>query len=195
MHQKLQSMRCFCKAIKTALHAQCVFRKYCQQPSETNQHSSRKCLAIICALVHLRVNFLNCRFRLCTDNWAIAWLVLILPKKLARIFNLIATIIKYSIVIEYVRKVKNSLLTRFPGLIKFQSTIKFQISWRAAFALLHVSLLKLIIPRLELTGSLSTILMKRWRLWSICYNEKLAQAQSISRIFHTSSCILMFCHS
>ena len=68
-----------------------------------------KCLAIICAFEHFRVYLLGRKFRLSTDLRALAWLISKEPKVSARISGWLATLMEYSIVIEYVRGFENSI--------------------------------------------------------------------------------------
>ena len=69
----------------------------------------RECLAIICALQHFRIYLLGRKFRLRTDHRALAW-PFSEPKASAR------TLIKYPIVIKYVRGSENSIADAFSRL-------------------------------------------------------------------------------
>ena len=90
-------------------------------PAERNYLKfEQECLAVICALEHFRVYLLGRKFRLRTDHCALAWLFSKEPKASARISGWLATLMEYSIVIEYVRGSENSiadapLASRFCG--------------------------------------------------------------------------------
>ena len=69
----------------------------------------RKCLAIICVLEHIFVYLLGRKFRLRTDHRALVWLLSKKPKASARISGWLARLMKYPIVIEYVRGSENNI--------------------------------------------------------------------------------------
>ena len=89
------------------------FSKKLSQAQQNYSTFERECLAIICALEHFRVYLLGRTFRLRTDHRALAWLFSKEPKASARISGWLATLIKYPIVIEYVRESENSIADAF----------------------------------------------------------------------------------
>ena len=76
----------------------------------------RECLAVIFALEHFRVYLLNRPFRLRTDNLALQWLFAKEPTASARVSGWLATLIKYPIVIEYVRGSEYTIADALSGI-------------------------------------------------------------------------------
>ena len=69
----------------------------------------RECLVFVCALEHFRVYLLPRPFRLRTDLHALKWLFSKEPKPSARISGWLATLMEYSMQIEYVRGCENAI--------------------------------------------------------------------------------------
>ena len=120
----------------------------------------RECLTIICALVHFRVYLLRRRFRLRTDHRALAWWISKELKASARISGWFATLMEYPIVIEYMREAENSIAEALVQLDLIAVDKEFLNELRAGFFRLHVFSLKWIVSMPELTGLLSSSLMK-----------------------------------
>ena len=134
---------------------------------------------------------LGCRFRLRTDHRVLAWLFLKEPTASARISGWLATLMEYTIVIEYVRGAENSMsdaLSRLDS-VAFDSEVpNEQVRGVSSFAcqVFEVDRLEARTDWIAEQQSDETIaflidLLKR----------KLGQTQSVTRISRSSSFTLM----
>ena len=69
----------------------------------------RECLAVVCALEHLKVYLLARPFHLRTDYRAFQWLFSNKPKASAKISGWLATLMEYPMQIEYVRGCEHAI--------------------------------------------------------------------------------------
>ena len=91
------------------------FSKKLLSPQQNYSTFERECLAIA-VVTHFRVYMLARPFVLRTDHKALTWLLSKEPKASARISSWIATLLEYSIVVEYIKGTENTItdvLSRF----------------------------------------------------------------------------------
>ena len=94
------------------------FSKKLLSPQQNYSTFERECLAIVAAVTHFRVYLLARPFVLRTDHKALTWLFSKEPKASAHISSWIATLLKYPIIVEYIKGTENTIadvLSRFKG--------------------------------------------------------------------------------
>ena len=133
-------------------------------PAQRN-HSTyeRECLPIICALEHFRVYLLGRKFRLRTDHRALAWLFSKEPKASARISGWLATLMEYPIVIEYARGSENSIANALSLLDLVAVDNEVPADLVGGVRPSPAPSRKLIVLKLDLTGSLRNVLTVQFR--------------------------------